>query len=151
VSGFPTIKFFPAKSGKLEDIVEDYDGGRDGDAFVNFLNSNAGTSRTLDGGLLPSAGRLQDFDSLARDFLASKDKKGVLAEAQDVASSLPTPAEKAKADVYLKIMGKILEKGDAYVAKELARVTGMISSESIAKSKKTELQIKKNVLDVFSA
>ena len=41
VSGYPTLKFFP-KSNKAG---EDYDGGRDLDDFVNFINEKCGTSR----------------------------------------------------------------------------------------------------------
>lgn len=41
VSGFPTLKFFP-KSNKAG---EDYDGGRDLDDFVAFINEKCGTSR----------------------------------------------------------------------------------------------------------
>ena len=41
MSGYPTLKFFP-KSNKAG---EDYDGGRDLDDFVNFINEKCGTSR----------------------------------------------------------------------------------------------------------
>lgn len=47
MSGFPTLKFFP-KSNKAG---EDYDGGRDLDAFVNFINEKCGTSRDGNGQL----------------------------------------------------------------------------------------------------
>lgn len=47
VSGYPTLKFFP----KNNKDGEDYDGGRDVDAFVTFLNKKAGTARTSSGGL----------------------------------------------------------------------------------------------------
>jgi protein disulfide-isomerase A1 len=45
VKGFPTIKFFPAKSSQ----VVDYDGARDEDGFVEFLKENAAIPFTLDG------------------------------------------------------------------------------------------------------
>lgn len=41
VSGYPTLKFFP-KSNKAG---EDYDGGRDLNDFVTFINEKSGTSR----------------------------------------------------------------------------------------------------------
>lgn len=41
VSGFPTLKFFP----KGNKAGEDYDGGRDLDDFVTFINEKCGTSR----------------------------------------------------------------------------------------------------------
>ena len=47
MSGYPTLKFFPMnnKDG------EDYDGGRDVNAIVDFLNKKAGTARTPSGSL----------------------------------------------------------------------------------------------------
>lgn len=41
MSGFPTLKFFP-KSNKAG---EEYEGGRDLDDFVNFINEKCDTSR----------------------------------------------------------------------------------------------------------
>lgn len=45
VSGYPTLKFFP----KGNKAGEDYDGGRDVDDFVNFINEKCGTSRDSKG------------------------------------------------------------------------------------------------------
>jgi protein disulfide-isomerase A6 len=47
VSGFPTLKFFP----KGNKAGEEYEGGRDLDDFVVFINEKAGTSRDSKGQL----------------------------------------------------------------------------------------------------
>ena len=47
VSGFPTLKFFP----KGYKAGEEYDGGRDLEDFVKFLNEKSGTSRDAKGEL----------------------------------------------------------------------------------------------------
>nr|GMD05790.1 probable protein disulfide-isomerase A6 [Ipomoea batatas]GMD10723.1 probable protein disulfide-isomerase A6 [Ipomoea batatas] len=47
VSGFPTLKFFP----KGNKDGEDYEGGRDLDDFVNFINEKCGTKRDAKGQL----------------------------------------------------------------------------------------------------
>jgi protein disulfide-isomerase A6 len=47
VSGYPTLKFFP----KNNKAGEDYDGGRDLDDFVKFINEKCGTSRDSKGQL----------------------------------------------------------------------------------------------------
>ena len=47
VSGYPTLKFFP----KGNKAGEDYDGGRDLDDFVTFINERTGTSRDVKGQL----------------------------------------------------------------------------------------------------
>jgi hypothetical protein len=52
VSGFPTLKFFP-KSSKAG---EEYEGGRDLDDFVKFINEKSGTSRDSKGQLTSEVG-----------------------------------------------------------------------------------------------
>lgn len=41
ISGFPTLKFFP----KGNKAGEEYEGDRDLEDFVNFINEKCGTSR----------------------------------------------------------------------------------------------------------
>jgi protein disulfide-isomerase A6 len=53
VSGFPTLKFFP----KGNKAGEDYDGGRDLDDFVKFINEKCGTSRDSKGQLTSEVGK----------------------------------------------------------------------------------------------
>ena len=48
-------------------------------------------------------------------------------------------------------MNKAIEKGADYVTKEHARVTNMLSSESITKAKKSDLMLRANVLSAFKA
>lgn len=48
ISGFPTIKFFPAGENK-EPVM--YDGPRTEAGFINFLNEKCGTHRLVGGGL----------------------------------------------------------------------------------------------------
>lgn len=149
VTGFPTIKYFPADSRPLDEIVQAYDGPREADAIVEFLNQKAGTQRAANGALAPTAGRLHDFDDLAAEFLAASDKAALFAEAQELASSY-SGKQKGFADTYVKVMAKIIEKGAEYVAKETARLEGMIASPNIAKAKKDDFSIRKNVLAAFS-
>lgn len=47
ISGFPTLKFFP----KNNKDGEEYEGGRDMDDFVSFINEKCGTSRDSKGQL----------------------------------------------------------------------------------------------------
>lgn len=47
VSGYPTLKFFP----KGSKAGEDYDGGRELNDFVTFINGKCGTSRDTNGHL----------------------------------------------------------------------------------------------------
>jgi protein disulfide-isomerase A6 len=53
-------------TGKPEDNVEDYNGGRDAQAFIDFINEKAGTQRELGGGLAGHAGRYVVLCCVAR-------------------------------------------------------------------------------------
>ena len=59
ISGYPTLKFFPA--GSLE--PEAYDEARELDTLVNFINTKTGTKRNSDGSLQGSAGRVESLDA----------------------------------------------------------------------------------------
>ena len=61
------VQFFPRGEDKE---AQDYNGGREGEDFVDFLNKAAGTKRVLGGGLTPDAARLPAFDALAKKFVA---------------------------------------------------------------------------------
>ena len=54
-----------------------------------------------------------------------------------------------QASVYVRVMQKVSEKGEGYVAKELDRL-GKISSVSLAAEKKAELEEKMKILSVFN-
>lgn len=153
VQGFPTLKYFPAgASGKLEDVVEDYEGGRDGPALLSFLNEKAGTHRNLDGSLAPSAGRLPDFDELAKEYVNGDAGKRAtaLGEAKELMAQL-SGSERESADVYVKAMEKIEGKGAGYVATETARLDKLIANDATEAGKRTTFQIKRNVLQAFKA
>ncbi|MCH1922322.1 hypothetical protein L9G15_23235, partial [Shewanella sp. A3A] len=69
---YPTVKFFP----KGNKAGEDYDGGREVDDFVKFINEKCGTSRDTKGQLTSEAGRIASLDALAKEFLgAANDKR----------------------------------------------------------------------------
>lgn len=58
ISGFPTLKFFP----KGNKDGEDYDGGRDVDDFVSFINEKSGTNRDAKGQLTVKVSNQQCSD-----------------------------------------------------------------------------------------
>jgi len=147
VSGFPTLKFFAKGSSDKE--AEPYNGGRDADSLVSFINERSGAKRLLGGKLTPDAGRLPDYDDYAKQFIApGADKSSILADAKSSVAIL-TPAEAEAANVYIKIMEKILEKGAGYPATELKRLSGMINNDGVNPSKKTAFMIRANILSAF--
>lgn len=145
VTGFPTIKFFAAGDDKE---ATPYEGSRDGQAFVDYLNKAAGTARTLGGGLTAEAGRVPELDSIAKAFMGSSDQAGLLKQAEEAVSALTGQAA-TYGNMYVKAMKKILAKGSGYVAKESKRLGGMLESGSVSAAKKTNFMLRRNVLAFF--
>ena len=134
VEGFPTIKYIPADAAagaKPESVALPYDGPRDLEGLVKFINEKAGTARTSSGGLSASYGRVASLDAAAMAFGKSPSAAGVAAAREAVAAL--EGKEREFGAVYVKMYEKILEKGTGYIAKELARVDGMLASEEVAK------------------
>ncbi|KAI5056425.1 hypothetical protein GOP47_0028732 [Adiantum capillus-veneris] len=145
VSGYPTLKFFP----KDNKAGEDYDGGRDLDDFVAFINEKAGTSRDSKGLLTPEAGKVHSLTTLVEEFLAAE------AEAQQkVAAKIEEEAQKLKGaaasygKLYVKAAQKALEKGETYAKKEVERLERLLSGH-VSPLKADELTLKKNILSLF--
>ncbi|CAI7795704.1 unnamed protein product [Closterium sp. NIES-53] len=86
ISGFPTLKWFPAGSG-ADGEGEQYSGERGLVELVRFVNERAGTSRTVKGGLTSAAGRIETLDRIASRFLESsaQERAGLMAEAEALA------------------------------------------------------------------
>ncbi|KAE9449036.1 hypothetical protein C3L33_19064, partial [Rhododendron williamsianum] len=70
VSAFPTLKFFPKGN-------KDYNGGRDLDDFVNFINEKCGTCRDTKGQLTDKvASIVEALEKLVKEFVtAGSDEK----------------------------------------------------------------------------
>lgn len=132
VQGFPTIKFFPKGtkggnplycmlnvfiySSSTEPVL--YDGERSEAAFVSFLNEKCGTQRAIGGGLNEEAGRLPEFDSLASKFFeaTASARQTIFKDASALAQNVG-PAAKH----YLRVMEKVVNGSEEYLAKESKR------------------------------
>ncbi|KAF0926466.1 hypothetical protein E2562_025309 [Oryza meyeriana var. granulata] len=147
VSGFPTLKFFP----KGNKAGEDYDGGRDLDDFIKFINEKCGTSRDSKGQLTSEAGVVASLAPLVKEFLgAANDKqKEILSKMEEDVAKLSGPAAKY-GKIYVNSAKKIMDKGSEYAKKESERLQRMLE-KSISSSKADEFVIKKNILSTFSS
>ena len=148
VSGYPTLKWFPA--GEDKEAV-DYSGGRDLKSFVSFINTHAGTARDETGALLPTAGRVPALDALATQFMQgdAEGRSSILDTDLPAAIAELLDGEKAFGAVYERVMKKVLAKGDEYVTKEATRMASLLSKGSISVEKAYKFGIKKNVLAAF--
>jgi len=146
VSGFPTLKFF-GKDKKSE--PETYDGPRDIQAFIDFINNKAGTVRTADGKLNSHAGRIEALDTIAAKFADASNKDSLLKEAEAAVSAL-TGAAKEHAKYYLKFFELIKSKGKKFLETEVARLDRMLEGAGVTPAKIDEFTIRKNILGAFS-
>jgi len=143
VKGYPTLKWFPAGS----DTPVDYEGGREVDDMVQFINEKAGTKRSSDGSLLEDAGRVKALD----DIIAAASKKideSVVASLKAASQSL-SGYEIAASKTYIFVAEKIVAKGGDYAAKESARLLSMISNPSVSAESKTNFMLKYNIIAAF--
>jgi len=144
VSGYPTIKFFPAGS----TTAEDYTGGRSEEDLVAFLNEKAGTHRAVGGGVDSTAGTVEALDSIVSKILGGTALAEVAAEAKKAAEELKDKVQAKYAEYYLRVLDK-LSKSEGFAAKELARLEGIIKKGGLASTKLDELTGKTNVLRKF--
>lgn len=145
VSGYPTIKFFPAGS----TTPEDYNGGRSEEALVAFLNEKAGTHRAVGGGVDATAGTVEALDAIVAKLVGGTALAEAAAEAKKAAGELKDQAQAKWAEYYLRVFEK-LSKAEGYVAKELARLEGIVRKGGLAPAKQDELASKTNVLRKFA-
>ncbi|GLT42618.1 hypothetical protein SLA2020_166080 [Shorea laevis] len=146
VSGYPTLKFFP----KGNKAGEEFEGGRDLEDFVAFINEKCGTSRDGKGQLTSKAGIVSSLDALVKDFIAAADgeKKAVISKIEEEVEKLKgSTARHGK--IYLKAAKSCLEKGADYPKKEIERLQRMLE-KSISPGKADEFTVKKNILSAFA-
>ncbi|KAL3899534.1 MAG: hypothetical protein SGCHY_001968 [Lobulomycetales sp.] len=148
VTGYPTLKFFPANA-KESPVA--YESGRDEDSIVEFLNEKCGTKRMANGGLLPGAGTDDKLNEKVAAFIsASGDtsaQESVIAETQEAAGQSTSP----RAKYYAKVMKKMIDKGEGYVASETARIVRLIEGNAASSEKIDDFMVRVNILEVFRA
>nr|XP_043625466.1 probable protein disulfide-isomerase A6 [Erigeron canadensis] len=148
VSGYPTIKFFP----KNNKDGEDYDGGRDLDSFVTFINKKCGTSRDGKGQLTSNAGLFAELEGLVKEFVTtgSDEKKAVYAKIEEEVGKLTGSATRY-GKVYVKVAKTSLSKGNDYAKNEIQRLQRILATiQSISPLKADEFTLKKNILSAFA-
>ncbi|KAF7542241.1 hypothetical protein G7Z17_g11750 [Cylindrodendrum hubeiense] len=144
VSGYPTIKFFPA--GTKEAV--DYKGGRAESDLIKYINTQAGTHRVAGGELDGVVGTVEALDAFVTKFVDGGDLTKVTTEVQKAVKNLKDAAEIKYAEYYVRIFDKI-RKTEGYVAKELARLEGILHKGGLTAPKRDQIQTKTNVLRKF--
>ncbi|ORE09204.1 disulfide isomerase [Rhizopus microsporus var. microsporus] len=142
ISGFPTIKLFPA--GESEPIP--YEGARTEAAFIEFLNKHCKAHRAVGGGLQPTAGRIRDLDEKAIEFIKNPAAREKIHK--EIADKVKEHASR-HARYYAKVMEKILAHGEDFLHKERTRLANIAKSEDVTNAKLDDFNIRKNILASF--
>lgn len=114
------------------------------DNIIKWLVKNSDLTLTL-----PSC--IRSLDEMARSFIRSEpsSRAKILEEAKREAAKFSSDKEEnISAQVYLKLMRRIIERGSIFLASEETRVNNLISSK-ITETKKNELQVRLNIIQSF--
>merc|ERR1711976_44876 len=107
--------------------------------------------RQKSGIYLPRPGCLEEFDNLADKLMTITDpgaKGKIIVEAETIKDKLNEDKVK-KAEIYIKIMHKVVSEGEVFIAKETERVTKLIDGK-ISDGKKKQLEQRINILKSFA-
>ncbi|XP_066967524.1 endoplasmic reticulum resident protein 29 [Macrobrachium rosenbergii] len=138
---FPVVKLFVA--GKEDPI--DFDGEFNEENLKMFIRRHSEIYIGLEG-------CLEVFDRIADKFMVSenvKERKELLREAEDEWDKIKSPSDRPIAETYVKVMRRVLEKGNEFISTETSRVNGLMA-EKLTKEKKDEMQGKLNILKSFA-
>lgn len=147
VTGFPTLKWF-GKTSKQE--PEKYDLGRDLATLVGFVNEKTGSQRLADGTLSDQAGRIEEFDDLAEEFMAAGAVRSTIIEKAEALRTDLKGDQSEHANWYVKMMKVIEKKGNEFLTTEAARLERLMAGD-VAPEKADEFVIRKNILAAFAA
>jgi len=150
VHGYPHLVFFDAKTKNEENFEpEIYDGGREEQDFLSFLNKKCNTNRVIGGGLDDKAGRIPILDIFAMRFnkAFNKGNKGEMERVIKDTTKVVSVNKNKYTNYYVKVMNKISEKKD-YVEKEIERLT-KISKGNISSEKADDFVKRINILNAF--
>jgi protein disulfide-isomerase A6 len=149
VTGFPTIKFFPRgnKAG------EAYEGGRDGQALVDFLNQKSGSERLLGGAFQDTAGRVPALDELAEEFLlAPPEKRQAIIDRAEIVTQnefKTHPNAKEYAMFYTMAMTKINEGKVDFAQSEYTRLQRILASTRLTPKAAATMHKRINIMRQF--
>jgi len=129
----------------------DWDADEDGEweapEITEATAENLAVWLRLQGIKIPAEGQILELDEAAEAFLKGGRTDSDLEAAKKVAEAYGADP---KAAIYIKTMEKIKAKGVEYPEKEIARV-GKIMDGKVTPAKRSELQAKVRILQVFAA
>lgn len=141
VKDLPVLKLFV--DGEPNNAIE-YNDEIKADAIIRFVKKQTGIRLPLDK-------CLAEFDTIAEEFVGSEDKGRrveILNDAKRKAEQISDDTHKSWAQVYLKIMDKVIDNGESFVDNEQNRIEALLNTK-LSDNKKSELKGRLNVLLSF--
>lgn len=98
-------------------------------------------------------GTSKSFDQQAAAFVkaSAEQRPALVAAAKEVARTLTNPVDMEEADYYIKTMEKVLDKGDAFINSEFARLNHILDTSKLSKASRVNIKNHVNVLKSFGA
>lgn len=111
----------------------------------NFIRQKSGI-------YMPLLGCIEEFDAFADRLLKAtkeEEKKKILREAEDEWDKAEGQKAQKRAEVYVKVMRKVIKDGEGFVKKEEERVKKLMEGK-INKEKKEQMEERLNILKSFT-
>lgn len=140
-SDFPALRLFKSSTEQPVVFKQDWTAS----SIKDFIRRESGIRLVLDK-------CLAEYDELAEQFMLSSaaERADLLKQATAGVQDLQTEDQKKIADTYIKLMQKVIERGDKFIGSEEERVKNLLLGKT-SDSKKAQLQARLNVLHSFQA
>jgi len=140
---FPVLKLFI--HGNLENAI-DFNEEVKSDSIISFVRKHSGLRILLEK-------CLEDFDELAERFMSEhigkEEQLRIVENAKHRSDGFTNEEHKRSADIYVKLMQKVIERGNQFIDSETERVKNIISGK-LTDNKKNEMKGRLNILQSFS-
>lgn len=134
VNSYPTLMLFQ----KGEKKPEKYDGELNADKIEEFLGSKVGFPAVV-----------EELEDIVKKFKADvSSREDILKEAKAVVEGLDEE-KKNLGEYYLKVMEKVMKKGNDHVINETKRLSSIIEKGSALKEKLAEMKQRLDILRSF--
>lgn len=139
IQGFPTIKIF----GRGDKVPQTYEGARNLESLVKFVNEQAKTQRTVSGDVSREYGLNAEMDESVKRFFKEPALRGQIINAADV------KANESKSPTllyYVQMMKKIREDGPDFIGPEIRRINTILESCNVNDERVDNYRVRRNIL-----
>lgn len=142
---YPVVKLFI--QGKKDPIT--FEAENDDDFTVDKLRSFVKLNN--EDIYIGAPGCYEHFDKISREFALEKNaqkRKDLLLKAEGLWDKAEGFQEQKSAEIYVKTMRKVIEKGDTFISAEKERINKILKGD-VSKEKKQDFTLRLNILDSF--